>query len=71
MEKSTILFLQETKCSGEDLMAYGKHFWKGVETMAVDATRATGGLGILWDLKLVSLSNFLASRNVLMTDFHI
>ena len=71
MEKPTILFLQETKCSGEDLMAYGKRFWKGAETMALDAMGVAGGMGILWDPKLVSLCNFLASRNLLTVDLHI
>ena len=71
MEKPAILFLQETKCSSEDLGGYSKHFWKGAEVMALDVVGIVGGLGILWNPNLVSLSNFVASRNMLSTCFHV
>lgn len=70
-KKLAILFLQETKCSSEDLDRYSKHFWKGAEIMALDAMGAIGGLGILWNPNLVCLSNFVASRNMLSACFHI
>ena len=66
-----IVFLQETKCSGEELRNYSKCFWKGVETVALDASGATRGMGILWNLNLVNLTNFMASRNMLLARFHI
>ena len=71
MEKLAIFFLQETKCSSEDLVNFGKHFWKGAKIMALDATRVAGGLGILWNPNLVSISNFAASRNMLSACFHV
>lgn len=39
--------------------------------MALDAVGAAGGLGILWNPNLVTLSNFLASRNMLLTCSHV
>jgi hypothetical protein len=50
LEKLTIFFLQETKCSSEELWNYSKYFWKGAKTMALDANGVVGGLGILWNL---------------------
>ena len=47
LEMSAIVFLQETKCSGEELRNYNKVFWKGAETMALDANGSAGGLLIL------------------------
>ena len=66
-----ILFLQETKCTSKDLMNFDKHFWKGAETMALDMIGSVGGLGILWNPNLVSISNFVASRNMLSSHFHV
>lgn len=71
IEKLTIVFLQETKCSGEELRNYDKFFWKGVEMVALDANGVVGGIGILWNPNLVSLSNFVASKNMLSRHFHI
>lgn len=61
MEKPTILFLQETKCSSEDLVNFGKRFGKEAKIMALDANGVVGGLGILWNPNLVSIYNFVAS----------
>lgn len=66
-----ILFLEETKCSSEDLMAYNKRFWKGAETITLHATDVVQGLGILWNPNLLNVSNFLASRNTLPANFHV
>ena len=71
MEKPAILFLQETKCSSEDLGNFGKRFWKGVEVMELDTSGVAGGLGLHWNLNLVSMNNFVASRYMLSTCFHI
>ena len=71
IEKPAIVFLQETKCSGEDLRNYNKLFWKGVETMSLDAKGAIGGIGILWNPNLVSISNFVASKNMISGHFLI
>ena len=71
MDKPTILFLQETKCSSEDLRKFGKRFWNGVKVMALDASGAVSGLGWLWNPKLVSMINFVASSYMLSTCFHV
>jgi hypothetical protein len=39
--------------------------------MVLDANGAAGGLGILWNPNMVNISNFVASRNMLSTCFHI
>lgn len=39
--------------------------------MAIDANGVVGGLGILWNQNLVSLNNFVASRNILSRLFHV
>ena len=71
MERPTILFLQGTKCCSEDLENFGKCFWKGEEVMELDTTGTAGGLGILWNPNLVSISNFVALRNILSSCFHV
>lgn len=69
MEKLAIVFIQETKCSSEDLEAFSKCFWKGANTMVLDVKGAARGIGILWNPNKVILSNFLASRNTLSAHF--
>ena len=71
MEKPTILFLRETKCSSEDLGNFGKRFWKGAKVMALDASGTIGGLGLLWKPNLVSITNFFASRYMISACFHV
>ena len=39
--------------------------------MALDANGVVGGLGILWNPNLVSLTNFVASWNMLSGCFHV
>lgn len=39
--------------------------------MALDVKGATRGIGILWNLDQVSLSNFVAFKNTLSTHFHV
>ena len=70
-ENSGIVFLQETKCSGEDLAKISQNVWKGSETIAIDAIGTTGGLGILWNPRVVTLSNFFSTNCSISADFHI
>ena len=70
-DKSGIVFLQETKCLGEELASIAKKVWKGFESIAIDARGATGGMGILWNPQEVHLSGFLATPCTLTADFHI
>ena len=39
--------------------------------MALDASGAAGGLGLLWNSNLVSMTNFFASRYMLSSCFHV
>ena len=70
-EKLGIIFLQETKCSGEDLANIAQKVWKGCESIAIDAKGAVGGLGILWNPHVVTLSGFLDTNCTISADFHI
>ena len=45
--------------------------WKGCETIAIDARGAAGGLGILWNPRVVTLSGFFTTICSISTDFHI
>ena len=58
--------MQET-----DLKSIGGKAWKGCEIVAVDAIKAVGGIGILWNPKEVFLYNFSATQYSLSTTFHI
>ena len=39
--------------------------------MALDALGSAGGLGLLWNPNLVSMTNFVASRYMLSACFHV
>lgn len=47
MEKPVILFLQETKCSSEDMENSSKRFWKGAQVVTIEAEGSTRGIGLL------------------------
>ena len=70
-EKSGIVFLQETKCSGEDLANTAKKVWKGFESISIDARGAAGVLGIIWNPQVVTLSGFFTTNCSISADFHI
>lgn len=71
MERPTILFVQETKCSSEELKILGRRFWKGARVVEIDVAGAVGGLGMLWNPNMVSLTNICASRHLISARFHI
>ena len=48
-DKLGIVFLQETKRSGEELSSIAWKVWKGCESVALDARGVAGGLGNLWN----------------------
>jgi len=70
-EKPAIIFLQETKCSSEEICQSGPQAWRGCSVVAVDAQGASGGLAILWDPRQVKLSNFFCTRRSISADFQI
>ena len=71
MENLGILFLQETKCSSEELESIGMRFWKGARIVETDATGAAGGIGLLWNPNVVSITNINTTRHIISTQFHI
>ena len=71
MENPAILFLQETKCNSEEMDILGRHFWKDARIVATHAIGAAGGLGVLWNPNLVSITNLYATRYMISTRFHV
>ena len=70
-DNSGIIFLQETKCSREELAKITQKIWKGCESTTIDARGAAGGLGILWNPSIVTLSGFLTTTFSISVEFHI
>eukprot|EP00253_Pinus_taeda_P019617 PITA_19617 len=66
-----IFFLQETKCNSSTLGSILTKSWPGCNTVAVDASGASGGLAIAWNTQKISLSNLHASHNLIEATFHI
>ena len=46
-EKPDVLFLQETKCSSDNIQAISSKIWRGSIGIAIDARGMVGGLVIL------------------------
>jgi len=70
-EKSTVMMLQEIKCSKEKLKIMGSKIWRGSDVIALDVDRSAGGLAILWNPQEVCLSNFVATSHILSATFHV
>jgi len=70
-EKPNILFLQETKCNMTVLEKIVAKAWPGELVTAVDAQGASGGLAILWDARVIHLSNIHANKNFIQAIFHL
>ena len=66
-----IIFLQETKCSGEELAKTTQKVQKGCESIAIDAKGAARGMGILQNPRMVTLSRFLTTTYSISAEFHI
>ena len=70
-EKPGIIFLQETKCSEDELKIIGEKVWRGSEAIVVDAKGMTREIRILWNPREVFLSDFMAMQLSLLEAFHI
>ena len=70
-EKLGIIFLQETKCSEDELKIIGEKVWRGNEAIVVDAKGMTREIRILWNPREVFLSDFMAMQLSLLEAFHI
>ena len=71
MEKHAMFFLQETKCNNKEMEKITRRAWKGALVAAIDAKGVAGGLGLLWNPNLVSISNLFATHFSISTRFHI
>ena len=60
-EKRAIVFLQETKCDSEEMTKISERVWKGAMVVARDVEGAMGGLALMWNPNLVSLSNLCST----------
>lgn len=45
--------------------------WPGGQVTTVDAQGASGGLAILWDSRVIQLSNIHANKNFIQATFHL
>ena len=70
-EKPQIFFMQETKCNSSALGNILSKAWPGCQSVAVDASGASGGLAIAWNPQAISLSDFHASHHLIQATFHI
>ena len=71
MEKPQMCFLQETKCNSTTLGRILSKAWPGCRSVAVDATRASGGLAIAWNTQGITLTDFHASHHLIQVAFDI
>lgn len=71
MENPQICFLQETKCNNSTLGSILSKAWPGCQSVAVDASGASGGLAIAWNTQALTLSDFDASHQFIQATFHI
>lgn len=71
MEKPQICFLQETECNSTTLKMILSKAWPGCQSVAVDASDASGGLAIAWNSQPLTVSYFHASHNLIQATFRI
>ena len=71
MERPQIFFMQETKCNSNNLGPILSRAWPGCHSIAVDASGASGGLAIVWDPQVVSISYAHAAHKLIQAVFHI
>ena len=70
-ERPQICFLQETKCNSDTLGNILSRAWIGSSSVVVDASRASGGLAIAWNLQAIALLDIHASHHIIQETFHI
>ena len=70
-EKPLVIFIQETKCSEESFKYVEKNIWKDSEAWTIDSLGVDGFIGIIWNPLVLSLTNFMATRFSISTEFHI
>ena len=71
MENPAILFLQETKCNNEEMDILGRFFWKDTRMVVTNTIGTAVGLGVLWNLNLVSITNLCATCYMILGRFQV
>lgn len=70
-EQPQIFFLQETKCNSITLGNILSRAWLGCHLVTVDASGASGGLAIAWNMQAITLLDIHASHHIIQATFHI
>jgi exonuclease III len=70
-EQPEVLFLQETKCSSEDMDKLISKCWKQGQAMSIDAIGTAGGLSIMWNTNAIILENFSATKWAITADYRL
>lgn len=70
-EKPALVFLQETKCGSEEMTKISKQVWKGAMVVARDVEGVVGGLALMWNPNLVSISNLYSTSFSISRRFQI
>jgi exonuclease III len=60
-KKSTIIMLQETKCSSDHILTLASILWKDSIVVAINSQGSTEGLAIIWNPQIVSISHFIST----------
>ena len=71
VEKSTMVFIEETKWFEDNFKSIAKKIWKKSDSIVTDSFGVAGGLGILWNPLEISLTNFMATKLSISVEFHI
>ena len=71
MEKPKLCFLQETKCTSDTLEKILSKAWAGCQSVALDASGASGGLAIIWNEQAITLTDIHANKHFIQATFHI
>jgi exonuclease III len=70
-EQPEVLFLQETKCSSEDIDKLIPKCWKQGAAMSIYATRTAGGLTIMWNTNAIIMENFSGTKWAIKVDYRL
>ena len=70
-ERPQVFFMQETKCNSNTLGSITSRACPGSHSISLDASDASGGLAITWDLQAISLTDVHASHNLIQAKFHL
>ena len=62
MDKPLVMFIEETKCSKENVKALGVKLWKGSELIVIDTIGSTRGICIILNPLEINLPNILVTR---------